>query len=99
MEALARLRAKENDIALHTLASRDDLAAVARGHRNVAVLKGWRRTILEESCSTWWKAASRWPSRTISCASFPFSRFAFPLSRQLLVPLGQIGVVAHLDKL
>lgn len=46
MEALARLRAKENDIALHTLASRDDLAAVARGHRNVAVLKGWRRTIL-----------------------------------------------------
>ncbi|WP_276926474.1 ribonuclease D [Parvibacter caecicola] len=46
MEALARLRAKESDIALHTLASRDDLAAVARGHRNVAVLKGWRRTIL-----------------------------------------------------
>ncbi len=46
MEALARLRAKESDIALHTLASRDDLAAVARGHRNVAVLRGWRRAIL-----------------------------------------------------
>lgn len=46
MEALARLRAKENDIALHTLASRDDLAAVARGHRQVAVLKGWRGAIL-----------------------------------------------------
>ncbi len=46
MEALARLRAKENDIALHTLASRDDLASVARGHRSAAVLSGWRRSIL-----------------------------------------------------
>lgn len=43
MEALVRQRAKENDIALQTLASRSELAAVARGYTEDAdVLKGWR---------------------------------------------------------
>lgn len=47
MGALVRLRAKENDIALQTLASHDDLAKVARGHADeVAVMRGWRRTIV-----------------------------------------------------
>ena len=47
MGALVRLRAKENDIALQTLASHDDLAKVARGHTDeVAVMRGWRRSIV-----------------------------------------------------
>lgn len=49
MEAVVRVRAKENEIAPQTLASRDDLAQVARGHvRDVDVLKGWRRRIVGE---------------------------------------------------
>ena len=49
MEALVRLRAKENDIALQTLAGRSDLAAVARGHGDECdVLKGWRRAMVGE---------------------------------------------------
>ena len=43
MEALVRQRAKENDIALQTLAGRSELARVARGYTDeVDVLKGWR---------------------------------------------------------
>lgn len=49
MNALVRLRAKENDIAMQTLASHDDLCKVARGHtEGVSVLKGWRRDIVGE---------------------------------------------------
>jgi len=45
--AIVRMRARENDIALPTLASASDLTAVARGHReNVEVLKGWRKDIV-----------------------------------------------------
>lgn len=47
MGALVRLRAKENDIAMQTLASHDDLSKVARGHLDeVAVMRGWRRAIV-----------------------------------------------------
>lgn len=47
MGALVRLRAKENDIAMQTLASHDDLAKVARGHTDeVSVMRGWRRSIV-----------------------------------------------------
>lgn len=47
MEALVRLRAKENDIAMQTLASRTDLARVARGYTaDVDVLRGWRRAMV-----------------------------------------------------
>ncbi len=49
MEALVRLRARENDIAMQTLASQGDLARVARGYRDdVDVLRGWRRAIVGE---------------------------------------------------
>ncbi len=49
MGALVRLRAKENDIAMQTLASHDDLAKVARGHiDDVDVMRGWRRAIVGE---------------------------------------------------
>lgn len=49
MEAVVRLRAKENDIAMQTLASHDDLARLARGHvEDVNVLRGWRRAIVGE---------------------------------------------------
>lgn len=49
MEAIVRLRAKENDIAMQTLASHGDLAKVARGYREgVDVLRGWRRAIVGE---------------------------------------------------
>ena len=49
MEAVVRLRARENGIALQTLASRDDLARLARGHRDdVDVLRGWRRSMVGE---------------------------------------------------
>ena len=49
MEALERLRARENDIAMQTLASHGELARVARGYRtDVDVLKGWRRAIIGE---------------------------------------------------
>ncbi|MFR0869842.1 MAG: ribonuclease D, partial [Adlercreutzia sp.] len=47
MEALVRLRAKENDIAMQTLASRTELARVARGYTaDVDVLRGWRRAMV-----------------------------------------------------
>lgn len=49
MEALVRLRGKENDIATQTLASRSELARMARGYRNdITVLKGWRRSMVGE---------------------------------------------------
>lgn len=49
MNALVRLRAKENGIAFPTLASHDDLARVARGYREgVDLLRGWRRAIVGE---------------------------------------------------
>lgn len=47
MLALARLRAKENGIALQTLVSQSELASVARGHlSDVPVMQGWRRAIV-----------------------------------------------------
>lgn len=48
MEALVRLRAKENDIAMQTLASHSELCRVARGYRDVDVLRGWRRALIGE---------------------------------------------------
>lgn len=42
MEAIVRLRAKENGVAMPTLASRDDLSSLARGHKDVDVMRGWR---------------------------------------------------------
>lgn len=49
MEALVRLRARENDIAMQTLASHNELCRVARGYRDdVDVLKGWRRALIGE---------------------------------------------------
>ncbi len=49
MWALARLRAKENDIALQTLVSQSELSNVARGHfENTEVMQGWRRAIIGE---------------------------------------------------
>lgn len=47
MCALVRYRAKENEIAFQTLASHDQLVAIARGHtEDVPLLKGWRREIV-----------------------------------------------------
>lgn len=47
MCALVRYRAKENEIAFQTLASHDQLVAIARGHTaDVPLLKGWRREIV-----------------------------------------------------
>lgn len=47
MNALVRLRSKENDIAPAVLASHDDLANLARHHyKQVEVLKGWRRKLI-----------------------------------------------------
>ena len=47
MEAVVRLRARENGIAMQTLASRDDLARLARGYaEEVDVLRGWRRAMV-----------------------------------------------------
>lgn len=43
MYAIVRLRARQNGIAVQTLASHDELAQVARGHyENCEVLNGWR---------------------------------------------------------
>ena len=39
---IVKLRARESDIAYQALASQSDLASVARGYRDSAVLKGWR---------------------------------------------------------
>lgn len=45
--SIVRMRAKENDIAIPTLASTADVTAIARGHRkNIDLLKGWRREIV-----------------------------------------------------
>ena len=44
--AVVRIRAKEHGIAIPTLASHNDLVAIARGHRDVDLLKGWRRDIV-----------------------------------------------------
>lgn len=47
MTALVRQRAKENNIAMQTLASHGDLTLVARGHFDEAeVLRGWRKEIV-----------------------------------------------------
>ena len=49
MTALVRLRARENDIAMQTLASHNDLVAIARGYtEDVEVLRGWRRALVGE---------------------------------------------------
>lgn len=47
LNALVKLRAKENDVAYAVLTSHGDLAKIARGHYEDAdVLKGWRRRIV-----------------------------------------------------
>ncbi len=47
--ALVRLRAREENVAYQTLASRDDLVSIARGHdEDVELLRGWRREIVGE---------------------------------------------------
>ncbi|WP_251213301.1 ribonuclease D [Adlercreutzia murintestinalis] len=47
MQALVRHRAKENGIAMQTLASHSDLAALARGYREQSeVVRGWRRELI-----------------------------------------------------
>lgn len=47
LTALVRIRAKEEDIAMQTLASHADLVQVARGYfDDSAAMKGWRRKIL-----------------------------------------------------
>ncbi len=47
MQALVRLRAKENGIAMQTLASHGDLCQVARGHAERSeVMRGWRRELV-----------------------------------------------------
>ena len=47
MTALVRLRAKENDIAVQTLASHSDLVQLARGYTEGAeLLRGWRKAIV-----------------------------------------------------
>lgn len=45
--AIVRMRARENDVAIPTLASHSDLVAIARGHyEGVDLLKGWRRELV-----------------------------------------------------
>ncbi len=47
--AIVRLRARDYDIAIPTLASHSDLVKIARGHyENVDILKGWRRELIGE---------------------------------------------------
>ena len=47
MAALVESRAKDNDVAAPVLASRDELARLARGHReDIAVLEGWRYSMV-----------------------------------------------------
>ncbi|MDD6730770.1 MAG: ribonuclease D [Eggerthellaceae bacterium] len=46
MSAVVRKRARENNIAFQTLCNHSDLAKVARGYRDVAILQGWRRDIV-----------------------------------------------------
>ena len=45
--SIVRIRARENGVAIPTLASHSDLVAVARGRRrNIDLLKGWRRELV-----------------------------------------------------
>ncbi|MBQ9003080.1 MAG: ribonuclease D [Eggerthellaceae bacterium] len=45
--AIVRMRARENNIAIPTLASSADITAVARGHRQgIDLLKGWRKELV-----------------------------------------------------
>lgn len=45
--AIVRLRAREYDIAIPTLASHSDLIKIARGHYDdIDILKGWRRELI-----------------------------------------------------
>lgn len=47
MLPLVRLRSRENDVAMQTLASHDDLVKIARGARGgVDLLKGWRKSLV-----------------------------------------------------
>ena len=47
LTALVRIRAKENGIAIPTLANHADLVALARGYREgIDILRGWRRDIV-----------------------------------------------------
>ncbi len=46
MSAIVRKRARQNNIAFQTLANHSDLAKVARGYADVAILQGWRRDIV-----------------------------------------------------
>ena len=47
MMAIVRLRARQNDIAVQTLASHDDLRKVARGHlEGLELVRGWRKEIV-----------------------------------------------------
>ncbi len=47
MEALMRIRSKEEGIAMQTIASRADLALVARGHFDESpVMQGWRKLVI-----------------------------------------------------
>ncbi len=46
LSTIARLRAKENDIAFQALVSMSDLTGVARGYTDCDVLKGWRFEIV-----------------------------------------------------
>ena len=47
MCALVRLRAKENGVAMQTLASHSDLTALARGHfEDIDLMRGWRRALV-----------------------------------------------------
>ena len=49
MAALVRLRAKENGVAMQTLASHSDLAALARGHSEGSdLMRGWRWALVGE---------------------------------------------------
>ena len=45
--SIVRIRARENGVATQTLASHQDLVAIARGHRKgIDLLKGWRRDLV-----------------------------------------------------
>lgn len=47
MESLLRFRAKQNGIALQTLASHDDMQLIARGHmEDSALMHGWRKELV-----------------------------------------------------
>ena len=47
MNALVRLRARQNDIAVQMLATHDELVALARGHGdNLRLLNGWRKKLI-----------------------------------------------------